>query len=74
MVRKGCQKSGEEVEKDGTVGRVGKGHHNTECQHEMLNNTQVTTRADPSGRAASELALLANKLGTMTASVSEVAR
>lgn len=42
MVRKGCQKSCEEVEKDRTVGGAGKGHHNTEHQHEMPNNPQVT--------------------------------
>lgn len=42
MVRKGCQKSCEEIEKDRTVGGAGKSHHNTEHQHEMLNNTQVT--------------------------------
>lgn len=43
MVREGGQKSGEEVEKDGAAGRVGESHHDAECQHEMLNNTQVTT-------------------------------
>lgn len=41
MVRKGSQKSCEEVEKDRTVGGVGKSHLNTECQHEMHNHTQV---------------------------------
>lgn len=45
MVREGCQKSCEEIEKDRTVGGVGKSHHNTEHQHEMLNNTQVTMSA-----------------------------
>lgn len=41
MVRKGCEKPGEEVQKDRTARRAGKGHHITECQHEMLNHTQV---------------------------------
>lgn len=45
MVREGCQESCEEVEKDRTVGGVGESHHNTEHQHEMLNNNQVTMSA-----------------------------
>lgn len=60
MVRKGSQKSCEEVEKDGTAGRVGKSHHHTECQHEMHNNTQVTTQLTG--------CLETGKLGLMTAS------
>lgn len=62
MVRKGCQKSCEEVEKDGTAGRVGKSHHYTECQHEMHNHTQVTTQTQLTD------CLEAGKLGLMTAS------
>lgn len=73
MVREGCQKSGEEVEKDGPAGRVGKSHHNTECQHEMLNNTQVMTPEQLSGVGALQLARLAPKLGLLTASVSQLA-
>lgn len=44
MVRKGCQKSCKEAEENGTVGGIGKGHHNTEYQHKMLNHTQVKSQ------------------------------
>lgn len=33
MVRKGCEKSREEVEKDGTAGGAGESYHNTEHEH-----------------------------------------
>jgi len=43
MVREGGQKSREEVEEDGTVGRVGESHHDTEREHEMHQHPQVRT-------------------------------
>lgn len=67
MVRKGCQKSCEEVEKDGTAGRVGKGHHNAKCQHEMLDNPEVTTQQSSEVELAAELRRLAANACSSTA-------
>lgn len=42
MVRKGRQESGEEAEEDGTAGRAGESHHNSECQHQVYHHTTVS--------------------------------
>lgn len=42
MVRKGRQESGEEAEEDGTAGRAGESHHNSECQDKVYHHTTVS--------------------------------
>lgn len=42
VVRKGRQESGEEAEEDGTAGRAGESHHNSECQHQVYHHTTVS--------------------------------
>lgn len=41
MVRKSSEESCQKVEEDWTTGRAGKGHHNSECKHEMHHHTEV---------------------------------
>lgn len=42
MVRKSRQESGEEAEENGTAGRAGESHHNSECQHQVYHHTTVS--------------------------------